>query len=356
MIDHDIDEERIDAIDRDPGRENVQGYLEDYSGDHGFEYILRMHALVENAGRIRDPLRSILADTTVAAAVRFSAFYALSIHHYKNWNVDALEDLHEEYGSEFEGDPFYRFLHGIMLRERDDPGDLRNALRAFDEAVEEYPENPGVLKGAANGYLTAAEKGVAFRERDELLERAESCIRAALDRFEYPEYYEDLGRLYKLRGEYESAENAFERAIELESDRKANYGVAVAGYQYRKALVQLAQLEDQYKSEISDVQAELDNIDQRSEEIVRQFQTTVIQSISFFTGVVALVVTFVDVALSFSVLQAAQLVTVLTGGIVLAFGGMTAILPSEISLERVAILYATGLLLFAVGGGWMVLS
>lgn len=350
MITPDVDEEWIAQIRAQPTRKEIRAFLQECGSDRNFEYVLNIVTLAESVDRMDDTLESIIVDEKLSTTIRFNAFYTLAFCHYKTKNISDLESIHKKYGSEFEDVSFYYYLRAVLLRERKKSGDLHRAIREIDQALKDFPNNPGILKAAANMYLTALENDAIVNNRDEMTDRAEEYITRAINIYpNYAEYYVDLGRVRINQKLFDKAEAAIYRAIDIESKDKENYALQIAEYQHYLARIQVKKLDHQYEKEVRSVREGLNELEQRSQEILREFQMVVIQTLSFFGGLIALIVTFVQVSLTLPLTQAAQLVMIIMGSIIIAFGGLSVVLPSEISIKRIAVIYITGILLIGSG-------
>ncbi|WP_156184224.1 hypothetical protein [Halostagnicola sp. A56] len=233
----------------------------------------------------------------------------------------------------------------------------KTGLQLAHEAVAAQIENPSIYDNFAAQIVEVDEQfGIESLDLDigdsdvsELaLEYAEKAVRQ--DSTE-AEYYATLGRVYSLRGELDEAERNVQRAIELRLDEETQGQPNTASFrsilrtikskrqiqkiesQFEEAQEQLDEisekhntLEEQYES----LDGKYNSIESKLEDAVEKYRTQTLQFIGFFTALLAVVVTSVQVTeITNSVSEARSLIITLIGGILVSFGGFSLMLPDK---------------------------
>lgn len=341
-------DEAIEAIRNDPDVASVVEFFESHDDQTTLEYVLDVTYLVERTPGIENLLETGLQSTSNADDVRFSMFYGLCVFCRRQKEITYLGRLHEEYGSAFEDRPLYDHLRGVYLRERGRKQDFREAIDAMQSTVDQIQGNPAIHKGLANTWLTALEAGVHVEDVPQMRRRAREHIERAIDLWpEYGEYYADLGRLLAQEEQFDRAEDAILEAIDREDRNKENYAIRIADYQQHLAEVRIKRMQHELDDEFTELADQLDDLESQSDDLVREFQQIVLQTLGFFAGIMTLIVTSVQLTTQVPLAQAGQLILMLTGGLLVAFGGLTFTLPSESDHRNVGAVIGLGFLLVA---------
>ena len=268
--------------------------------------------------------------------------------------LSELDDEHRDSISDRPTKPYFRSLlyrHGYEREHR------QTGIQLAYEAVDAEIENPSIYDNFAAQVVEVDEQfGIESIDLDignsdvsELaLEYAEKAVRQ--DSTE-AEYYATLGRVYSLRGELDEAERNVQRAIELRLDEETQRQPNTASFrsilrtikskrqiqkiesQFEEAQDQLEEisekhdsLEEQYES----LDEKYNSIESKLEDAVEKYRTQTLQFIGFFTALLAVVVTSVQVTeITSSVSEARSLIITLIGGMLVSFGGFSLMLPGK---------------------------
>lgn len=272
-------------------------------------------------------------------------------------DFNTLSRLDEEYRDSVPDRPTKPYFRSLLYRYGYEREHRQRGIRLAYEAVDAQVENPAIYNNFAAQVVEVEEQfGIDSLDLDiedgdvsELaLEYAEKAVRQ--DSTE-AEYYATLGRVHSLLGDLEEAERNVQRAIELRLDEDTQGSPNTASFrsilrtikskrktQKIEAQLQEAQeqfdeisekhslLEEQYES----LEGQYESIESKFEDSVEQFRTTTLQFIGFFTALLAVVVTSVQVTeITNSVSAARSLIITLIGGILVSFGGFSLMLPDK---------------------------
>lgn len=138
--------------------------------------------------------------------------------------------------------------------------------------------------------------------------------------------------------------------MDEESQNKSDYAIRISDYQQALMRIQLQEQMAVLETEVEETRAELAAAREESAEIVRSMQVRTLLFLGFFATLLAVIITLVRIATSFSVQGAATLMLVMTGGLLCAFGGFSASLPDGNCARRGGLVFLAGLLVVCAGG------
>ncbi|MGB9987447.1 tetratricopeptide repeat protein [Salarchaeum japonicum] len=272
-------------------------------------------------------------------------------------DFNTLSELDEEYRDSVPDRPTKPYFRSLLYRYGYEREHRQTGLQLAHEAVDAQIENPSIYDNFAAQIVEVDEQfGIESLDLDigdsdvsELaLEYAEKAVRQ--DSTE-AEYYATLGRVYSLRGELDEAERNVQRAIELRLDEETQGQPNTASFrsilrtikskrqiqkiesQYEEAQDQLEEISEKHDSlekQYESLDGKYDSIESKLEDAVEKYRTQTLQFIGFFTALLAVVVTSVQVTeITSSVSEARSLIITLIGGILVSFGGFSLMLPDK---------------------------
>lgn len=363
----------IEALADGEGTSDIVAFLDDLPPERDREWELRLTRLIENFSHRTDDIYEIIESDSLQTDhdpdfVRFAAFFAYCTYHRRNDNATEFRTLLERH-NEFEDRPMFPHLRSLQVKMTDELGSGRKAITHAREAIARVgTEHQGVTHSLATAILNVIEDdGQELEEldasREALLEEAESKVRAALSESDYPKFHATLGRVLALQGQHGAAIAEIHEAIDKEDDTKDDYALRISNYrshEYRITLRKYSEEMNREQETIREEQAdlnqqveaaidEIENTRAKSEERIRNLQTQTLQFLGFFATLIAVIISSVQIATTLAVLEAAILISILTGGLLVAFGGFSFILPGEKVLRRSAAVFGAGFCLVVVG-------
>lgn len=272
-------------------------------------------------------------------------------------DFNTLSGLDEEYRDSVPDRPTKPYFRSLLYRFGYEREHRQTGLQLAYEAVAAQIENPSIYDNFAAQIVEVDEQfGIESLDLDigdsdvsELaLEYAEKAVRQ--DSTE-AEYYATLGRVYSLRGELDEAERNVQRAIELRLDEETQRQPNTASFRSILRTIKSKRQIQKIESRFEDAQGQLDEISEKHdsleeqyesldgkynsiesklEDSVEKYRTQTLQFIGFFTALLAVVVTSVQVTeITNSVSEARSLIITLIGGILVSFGGFSLMLPDK---------------------------
>jgi len=178
----------------------------------------------------------------------------------------------------------------------------------------------------------------------------------ATDESDYPKFSLTEGRLAAVQGDYDRAIKKVNEAVDKEDDDKSDYPLRVSEYRLQESKFVLEKYaddlqdeQDELRAEQANLQQEIDNAvekveeaSERSEKRLRGLQTQTLQFLGFFSTLLAVIISTISIATTFQATEAASLIIVLTGGMLIAFGGFSFVLPIENARKRTAPIVGIG--------------
>jgi len=100
-----------------------------------------------------------------------------------------------------------------------------SGVTLWEDAHRHYPAHPFIANSLAHAYIVEAEKSGTAEERTEWLRKAELLAREATEIDpEHTNAYQNLGIIWRMRGDFDKARRFFEKCLEIDSDYILAYG------------------------------------------------------------------------------------------------------------------------------------
>lgn len=299
--------------------------------------------------------------------VVMSAFYMLlRLGLTKGGTHYTLRHTLDKWGGPFTSQSIYNYLKSEIYRRGTTAESYQIAMLEAENAVKVNDRNPDFLLAFVKAVDDYCSSGLSQKHdisglpesRDDLLAlAAKRTERATILDPDNPEHYGEWSSILLHSGDFEEAEEKLGTAIRLNEERgtdpdlRLSYSLAFRELRRNRQSAQytdeiLAQARDElgeFKEEISNYRDEID-----------EYRNQTIRIIGFFAGIVAIVVTSTQLATQVtSVIQAARLILILTGGLVVSFTGLAIVLPTnaERSWWRPLVVLGVGLCLIVLGVG-----
>ncbi|WP_152040246.1 hypothetical protein [Salinigranum salinum] len=363
---------RIEALKDGDGTDDLIGFLCGLPPEADRNWELALTRLIEQAPGRRDDLGTIVKmderdiDCEDAEFVRFSAFFARCTYHRRQGNVTTFGSLLRDH-EEFSERGMYPHLQALHAKKGKTLQSYEAAIEHGREAVERIGEDhAGVAHSLAGGIARALEDEKAERlgyDPEALLAEAERYVKSAIDQSDYPKFKMTLGRILALQGDYDRALERIHEAIDGEDDAKDDYALRVINYRMYESRVRLGKYREQveagqreienqqeaFEAELAEAIEEIQGVRDESKERLERLQAQTLQFLGFFSTLLAVVIATITIAVQFTLVEAASLIVVLTGGLFTAFGGFTIMLPIEDAREKSTRLALLGIGLLLVG-------
>jgi tetratricopeptide (TPR) repeat protein len=197
--------------------------------DASYEYERALTRVVTEADDTFEALvRAAFENGKASADQLYALFYALNIYYRRTKQFSSLTRLLTNEGDAYRNRatyPHLRALYCAATRQQEE------AFRCANAAREKAPEHAGVLHHYAETIIDR--EGAKDSPSLEMLKNAEEALDAALAQTggTYARHYGTQARLYILRGEFDAAEAAADRAIDLEDRASKDFPIRIGEYE-----------------------------------------------------------------------------------------------------------------------------
>lgn len=302
----------------------------------------QVRRLLETHDPALSTLLALVDDPGQPVTVRFAAFYAVQVRHWRRRDYGQHRELTDRYQSLFGDQPMFSFLLAeYYASQSGDQANLLAALHYARRAAGQLPEVPGVLHVLAE-VIAEYQEQAETHQVDLVLEGERAVTRAiALSRGTYPKYFATLARLQILRGAYGEARRSVAIAIEQEDSTGRDYALRVGDYQPIRSRVQLAQQSGDLQAAQASALGEM-----------RGARRETLEVLGLLAAVIAFLVTTTNLAGRFEPRAAAGLVLLTAGGIIVVFAAFHVLLV-QVAWRRFGV--SLGLSVALMATGWWIL-
>lgn len=331
-------------------------------GDHSRKFEKQLSSYVDKHLEVRDlkELEDLMNHTEPDH--RYLGFYGMFICHRRLMQYSKLREMLDAHRNEFEHYESYAHLYTLCHIDHNDRlatgdelmghiSDAENVIKTFRRL--ETLQNPvnlaGVLHAFADLVITYCER---YKEhQQEILKiwgrKAEQALAEAIDKEDYAKYYCTKGRLQALKNDYENAVDLVKEAVCRE--QPGNYA-SISQYSLRIMQYQSHLVSIQARGEIHNLNEQQSRMNENVEHI-RSSLLNNVEIIAFFSGIISFVIGSLTLAKDSSAMQAAGLIVVLLGALLLVYNCFAMLLhmEKELCLAR-KIVFAVGSLCIVVGG------
>lgn len=270
-------------------------------------------------------LADVLADLDQPEARRYAAFFSLGTLYRRSRDTSLLIEHIDAYREEFENNGTFAHLEAMALSQRDGTGDMHAALRFARRARQMIPGHPGILHSFAAISLTALDAGVEI-DRDAVLAEARAALDEAMSAVpRYAKFEATLARWYLASGRTTEARNATMRAMDLEDSSHVDYSLRIADYISLMSTIELRQAQRTLEAQVEAVRLESDRVQKEVGRFVTEVQIRYLELLGFFSVIIGLVLSGVQIATGMLVEDAARILLVVAGAILVAFMPLTSI-------------------------------
>lgn len=338
-------------------RENVERFLTELSVETHPDYYMQLKTLfrVDTTNRRQRIVEEIFSDDRLQIEtersvqdIRFSCLYFLVSFHRRKNNLGQFELWLERGRDEFGERLLYKYQEAILCREQNK---YPQAIDKCRPIIEKLPDNYPLVHGFAHNIVHGIEQGfVDEADRRELaaeaIERLEPVLKIVP---ENGKVHSTLARALAINGLFDEAIQELEKAIEYEDSDQSDYAERVSNYHFHKIRIQLDDYQQSIRKDVEAARSEVDSTVEKAEERVDNLQARLIEFMGFFAGLLAIVFTSTEIALSLSPDAAAQIILVMTSGLICAFASLGILLPRKGDDQRIEAVLAMGVVGLFVG-------
>ena len=329
------------------------------------KYLVAIARSQVNVDKLTEKLERDFLDSELDKNTRYALFYCLNQVYRLYKDFKKSQELFKEYADEFDRYPSYSHLKLLL--------DLNQISVLTNEEIEElltiarddarrYSSNSGYVHLFADFVATVFEEGrgdVVSRELwlKDAIESAHLCCEWLAP--EYPKFHATYGRLLALRGNEETndflkARQEIREAIALEPSCEKDYAIRVGQYQVDLMKVQAAEqrkeaeaINERYDKRVAEFEKKLD----KGLEEINDSKISNLEFIGFFAALISFTIGSLSIVQAFSPMDAAKLIIILAGALLLAFGGFAVIVCRNTRgiFSRVVPIVALGLIVIVAG-------
>lgn len=220
-------------------------------------------------------------------------------------------------------------------------------METLFQYTQDYPENAGYAHAVANLYVSVCEGNYNRQEhfRRRWHKQAEEAVLRAISLDpNYAVYYCTRGRIALIAGQYDEAVILFEQAIHKEnSAARDGYGIRISRYLTYKSQAQMLRVSAEAQEQIKELKAA---------------SVSNIEILTFFASVIAFIIGSLTLAKGQTAAEAAVLIVVLMGALLVVFSAFTFLL--RLNTRQETKIYMANLLvgflgiIMVIGGIWYI--
>jgi len=321
---------------------------------------------------------------------RWTLLFVVCKNHIHSGQFEQALEILEKYvnefvlvDEEFKSRPMYLHLKSEILKNIGDEDSIKESYQLAISANSAVKNHSGIKNIIGEIITVALSENISLTDLHQLASSKDDMIQVGISHIENaidsnPEistYHATFGRLLAHNEEFKKARTELNEAIRLENPDRVRYNTRVSRYQrflsqvelqhQEQELTELSDSLDDLEDSIQESQSEIEDLQNKSEsryqkledkynDVLRDFQSRNLQFIGFFAALIAVIIAIVDISISMPYPEAAGLILVLIGGVLLAFAGLQNVLPSaedeNTVFKKDVIANATvGIILIAVG-------
>lgn len=295
----------------------------------------------------------------------FSAFASLLLFHFRHNNWDQFKQLFDKHSDRFQQDEYQHIINlfesYIVLNSYMDPSqpDLIRGIELSYQAYENGCRHYLIITNFADSVATAYEETSNINlentdlefDKEQLIKEAQQAVDDAkqLERTYVQAYIVSL-RLNILAGKYDDARKDLMNAARFDQSQDFDYLPENRRQQFRRS-IEIGEQYDGLNKNIKNAKEELGKLQVKFEDAVDRYRKNTLRFIGFFAALITFAITSVQLLRSpnLGVQEQGQVIGMLAGGMLTAFGGFGFILPVYDSESRNELLIrSTGVVLLGV--------
>lgn len=285
--------------------------------------------------------------------IKFCAYYALMIIYRRYENQFQSIRLTEKYESLFSDIPLFVYQKSRNYLFEDNILNFDKALENAQKAIDLIDKNEyaGFFHNFSEIVAIACENDENFinnfEEKNDIIDKAFKCITKAIQiNPTYAKYYSTLGRLQSSQLDFTNAEKNFMKAIQLENKTNIDYPIRIAKYQDLIIKNKLFEVQNKIDNEYSNLEDKYIKVNTE----IHNSKANIIEFLSFFSAMITLILTSVQLSLSLNFTDAASLILVLCGVLIISFGTISCMIKfSKKNILKAILFLIIGFVLIIIG-------
>ena len=235
-------------------------------------------------------------------------------------------DLYEKYCDEFGEEFIVMHLLSIAVKETGRRKDLVKSIELGRQALSIHPRHVGALHTLAGSlFLLAEEDGIENRASKERLQEARDLVEEALDlESDYPKFFATKAEIVSALGDHNGALREISKAIDKEDSESSDYSLRISDYLARKLKIELRK----------SIESVTDESRRELTAAMNEARESNLQTLTFFVAVISFVIAGINIAVKFSIQDAALLIFLLASAMLMAFSGFILLYDSKSHLPR----------------------
>ncbi|CBH20519.1 membrane protein of unknown function [Acetoanaerobium sticklandii] len=321
----------------------VEAYFEFISDEKEREFEIQIGNLIklEIDKYLENVFDRILLDSNFSYKVKYASFYSLCTLYRRNKEYSKYHKLIDSYTKDFQTQYTFPHLKSMCLREIISLRkigynlDLKDSINLAKEAKNNLPNNIGVLHSYAVVVAMAFEEELYDINNEENKKELYDAIEIAqriINKEDFAKFYSTYGRLLCIDGKYDEAKKNIRNAIDKEDKDKLGYALSIGDYQTQLLNVEFKKS----KNEFSDIKKLLENKVEgvktdiiEAREKLENEKTNNLEFLGFFTAIISFTIGSIQIANGQDVRDAARLIVVLAGSLLIVLGGFGTILHGK---------------------------
>ena len=255
--------------------------------------------------------------------IKFCAYYTLMIIYRRYENHFQAIRLTNKYEYLFFDIPLFVYQKSRNYLYDDNILNFDKALQNAQKAINLIGEKKyaGFFHNYSEIVAIACEKNKDFinkyNEKEKIMNEAFEYINKAIQIDpNYAKYYSTLGRLQSCQFNFVDAEKNYIKAIQLENKQNRDYAIRISKYQDLIIKNKLFEIQTELANEYNDLEKKYTTINKE----IQNSKINIIEFLSFFSAIIALIITNVQFSLSLKFVDASALILILCGGLITSFG------------------------------------
>lgn len=326
----------------------LEDFLTCLPNDTDRDFEIGLTELIVNVSNIQNELQSVLdRSSQIDDQVLYPAFYGMCIYHRRMKDYTKLDNLIMTYNARFGDKPMYQHVFSLALKSKGGSENIFNAVLSAKSATRKVNDNAGVFHNYAEAVAVALEEGIITDFS--YLEDATQNINIAMSLDpHYAKYYCTYGRILALQGDYSNSRAMIKRAIDMEDSGKRDYALRIGDYQHHLIGVAIKSNIKKFSNRVEDFEKKLYLAETRLGDATQKATSRHLEFLAFFAALIGFTVGSIQIAVEQPLEKAAQLILVLSGGLLLAFSGFSLVLHGSNHFFRTLVMFGLGVLIVAL--------
>lgn len=281
--------------------------------------------------------------------ISYKAFFLLCHFNRRNKDYSLYGNLLNQYEKYFHNENTFGFLYSMYLCET---GKYEQAISECKKSMFKLENNVGIKHCYCDIIASYFENNYSNMEL-ELSSENKTLLSSALEVIEdviyednsYAKFHCTYGRLLALNGNFNSGIEQIKEAIDREDSTTSHYSIRIS--EYNKHLINISTLE-----KISIINKNFNEYSEKSsilDEKIDNLLTKSMEFLGFFTALISLVISSVNILANQGLNDAIQLIIVLGGVLMITLSSFSLIISSKKNLLKIIIVFLMGLTTIMTG-------